>query len=85
METRQIKDLVMSWGTRFVTKDFNEEHMKLDMSLLGLDSIDVVEFCELLEEKVGIYVDFEWVMDCSNLNELVDKVKAEMAQEVSAL
>ncbi|OHU95222.1 hypothetical protein BIW53_10885 [Pseudoalteromonas byunsanensis] len=59
--------------------------MKLDMSLLGLELIDVVEFCELLEEKAGIYVDFEWVMDCSNLNELVDKVKAEMTQEVSAI
>lgn len=76
MTSTEISKLILNWGVEHFSSDFGEGHMKKDMSLLGLDSIDVVEFCEYLELKFGIEVDFDWVMGFKTLNDMVDQITA---------
>jgi acyl carrier protein len=74
MSLGEIKHFVLNWGSRNIYPDFGEAHMSTDISLLGMDSIDVVEFCEHLELKFGIEVDTDWVLEFETLNDLVDQV-----------
>lgn len=78
MSLSEIKKLVLNWGAQHISSDFGEGHLKKDISLLGLDSIDVVEFCEYLELKFGIEVDVDWVMEFETLNDLVAHVKEKL-------
>ena len=74
MNQSEVKKMVLSWGTQCISSDFSEEHMNENISLLGLDSVDVVEFCDYLKAQVGIEVDFDWVMEFETLNDLVNQV-----------
>lgn len=78
MPLSEIKNLILNWGAQHVSSDFGEEHMKKDISLLGLDSLDVVEFCEYLELKFGIEADVDWVMEFETLSDLADQVKVKL-------
>ncbi|WP_337261378.1 MULTISPECIES: acyl carrier protein [unclassified Serratia (in: enterobacteria)] len=76
MELMQLKGLILSWGLQHVSKSFNEKHMEAEISSLGLDSIDIIQLCEYLEEQVNtdIDVDFDFIIECKNLNTLVKKI-----------
>lgn len=75
MSTIEIDKLLLTWGSRYISSDFNEEHMKKNVSLLGLDSIDVAGLCEFVEDNSDLEVDFDWVLQFETLNDMVDHVK----------
>lgn len=70
MNENQLTTLILEWGKNNIKNDFSQQDMDKDMALLGLDSIDVVEFCEYLEEHLGIDVELDHVMDMESLTEL---------------
>lgn len=80
-----IYDLVLGWGQKNINRGFSSEDMTRDMSLLGLDSIEMVEFCEYLESEIGSNIDYEWLMSCETLmivvNELTQKLSRADAQQ----
>jgi len=80
MNKTNIYQLIISWGVDSISSEFSEVEMTKDISLLGLDSIDVVEFCEFLEEKFNIEVDYDWVMEFETLTDL----GAEIEQLITA-
>lgn len=76
MHVSDIESIVLNWFNQRISNDFGKEHLKKDIALLGLDSIDVVEFCKYLETKFGIEVDYDCVMEFETLNDLSARIKA---------
>ncbi|MCG7563247.1 MULTISPECIES: acyl carrier protein [Pseudoalteromonas] len=74
MTLQQIRTLIISWGKENVKSDFSEQDLENDIALLGLDSIDVVEFCEYLEEQLDISVELDWVMEFETLAALGEEL-----------
>lgn len=78
MHLMDIRKLVLDWGSQYISKDFGEAHMSKDISLLGLDSIDIVEFCKHLEAETGVEVDSDWVLEFQTLNDLANEIKSKL-------
>lgn len=70
MSKNDIQQLILGWGAESISSEFGEEEMTKDVSLIGLDSIDFIEFCQYLESKLGIDVDHDWVMEFETLRDL---------------
>ena len=80
MNQSDIAQLVLSWGNGHFRQGLKEEQLALDVSLLGMNSIDVVELCEYLEEKIDIEVDPDLVMDLESLNDLCIELAKQLAE-----
>lgn len=76
--------LVMQWGKKNINRQFSDEDMVRDMSLLGLDSIEMVEFCEYLESQTEVNIDYEWLLGCETLTILVDELVVQLKDQLSA-
>lgn len=76
MELIQLKEFIFNWGLQNVSKNFNKKHMEVEISSLGLDSVDIIQLCEYLEGKTNtdIDVDFDFIIQCKNLNTLAEKI-----------
>ncbi len=74
--------LVMQWGKKNINRQFSDEDMVRDMSLLGLDSIEMVEFCEYLEAQTEISIDYEWLLGCESLSVLVDELAQQLTDQL---
>lgn len=79
MQLDDIKQLILDWGVKRDINQINQDQMETNISLLGLDSIDFVEFCEYIEEKTGIDLDIEWVLESSSFNHLAQRLEGELA------
>ncbi|MGR9086845.1 MAG: phosphopantetheine-binding protein, partial [Gammaproteobacteria bacterium] len=67
-------------GQKNISRHFGDEDMTRDMSLLNMDSIEMVEFCEYLEEDTGMTIDFDWLLGCENMSILVNRLAELLAQ-----
>lgn len=76
--------LVMQWGKKNINRQFSDEDMVRDMSLLGLDSIEMVEFCEYLEAQTEANIDYEWLLGCETLSLLVDELAVQLTDQLAA-
>ena len=77
MNGTEIRKLVIAWGVECISSEFSEAEMSKDISLLGFNSIDIVEFSEHLESSLNIVVDYEWHMEFETLNELCTELAKE--------
>ncbi|HEY0894186.1 MAG TPA: hypothetical protein VGE32_14095 [Cellvibrio sp.] len=75
--------LVMQWGKKNINRQFSDEDMVRDMSLLGLDSIEMVEFCEYLEAQTEANIDYEWLLGCETLTILVDELAVQLTDQLA--
>lgn len=75
--------LVMQWGKKNINRQFSDDDMVRDMSLLGLDSIEMVEFCEYLESQTEASIDYEWLLGCETLTILVDELAAQLMDQLA--
>lgn len=70
MNKNEISGLICQWSKENISSSFSDIDMEKNVSLLGIDSIDVVELCEYLETKLGVPVDYDWMMDFETLLDL---------------
>ncbi len=77
-----LYELVMQWGKKNINRHFSDDDMVRDMSLLGLDSIEMVEFCEYLEAQTEANIDYEWLLSCTTLSVLVDELAMQLTDQL---
>lgn len=81
IDRETLYGLVMHWGKKNINRQFNDEDMARDLSLLGLDSIEMVEFCEYLESQTELSIDYEWLLGCETLTILVDELAMQLKDQ----